>query len=295
LQSFAKELCFVWGAPLSGQRRWMMRSAELSKPEMDVTLCFSRPEETLDSLVRRMEQEMEKLSVGESVKAQHLYVELPSQLLHEDLELEEWIAVKKDWSVSFAGIVSEQSHLLNEYYHQLYEEFSRSSQSAVILARSLELRDELPQWVRDKDMDFGKYVQVFEDDLWPKSLLHGVSGPRTFEPLKTFEEEYQEMEFPISVVEKQKVEILMRQLLQGDFGTLWGAEIIMPREVSGPMRSEWAAYTLCAQNIYEWRSSSRARCVGLSKEVALLSLAGVGLQKNSLTQSLRALQLLSDS
>lgn len=295
MQSFAKELCFVWGAPLSGQRRWMMRSAELSKPEMDVTLCFSRPEETLPSLLKRMEQEMEKLSVGESVKAQHLYVELPSHLLHEDFELEEWIATKKDWSVSFAGIVSEQAHLLSEYYHQLYEEFSRSSQSVVILARSSELKNELPQWVQDKDMEFGKHVQVFEDDLWPKALLQGQAGPKTFEVLKAFEEEYEEIEFPISVVEKQKIEILLRQLLQGDFGTLWGAEIVMPRESSGPMRSEWSAYTLCTQNIYEWRSSSRAHCVGLSQEVALLSLAGVGLQKNSLTQALRALQLLSDS
>ena len=293
MQSFAKELCFVWGAPLSGQRRWMLRSAELSKPEMDVTLCFSRPEETLPSLLKRMEHEMDRLTAGESVKAQHLYVELPAGLLQQDFELEEWIASKPEWSVSFSGIVSEQAHVLSDYYHELYEEFARSSQSVAILARSSENKNELPEWVQNRDIDFGKHVQVFEDDLWPKALLHGSgSGAQV---LRSYEEELEEIEFPISLAEKQKFEVLLKQLLQGDFGTLWGAELILPREPSGVLKSEWAAYTLAHQSIYEWRSASRARCVGLSREVGLLSLAGVGLQKSTLSQSLRALQLLADS
>lgn len=271
----------------------MLRSTELSKPEMDVTLCFAHPDESLASLLKRMEYEMERLSVGESVKAQHLYAELPPKLLHHDFELEEWIATKRDWSVSFSGIISEQAHLLNDYYHQLYEEFSRSSQSVVILARSFELKAELPQWVQNKEMDFGKHISMFEDDLWPKALLKGQGNG--LEVLRNYEEELEEIEFPIVIKERQKAEILLRQLMQGDFGVLWGAEIIEPRALSGINKNEWAAYTLSAKNVYEWRSSSRARCVGLSSEVALLSLAGVGLQKNNLTQSLRALQLLADS
>lgn len=296
MQSFGlnltKELCFVWGAPLSGQRRWMLRSAELTKPEIAVTLCFSRPDESLASLLKRVEGEMAAYE-SQPISPFHIYVELPAALLHEDFEIEEWIALHKDWSVSFSGIVNEEAHLLSEYYHELYEEFSRSSQSVVVLGRSQENKNEMPLWIQNKDMDFGKHVPVFEDDLWPKALLKAEADPKGL--LKEWTEEIEEVEFPISLQEKQSVEVLLKLLIKGELGPIWGAEIVQMRSTKSETDRELSVFTICGGALYEWRSSTRARCVGLSSEVALLSLAGVALQKNNILQSLRNLHLLADS
>jgi hypothetical protein len=274
-----KELCFVWGAPLSGQRRWMFRSAELSRPETDVSLCFSGPDTTLEVLCRSIESEMEKLTAGENVKPQHIYVELPPRLLYEDFELEEWLQTKRDWSLSFAGVISEQAHKLNEHYRSLYEEFSRSTHSAVVLGRSAELREDLPFWIQNKEIDFGKRVEVYEDDLWPKSLLRAPD--EILNGLAEHEGDFEEIELPILFKDTQKIEILFRQMIQGEFGALWGAELL---KLSGALeqgRAEWQAYTLSAQALYQWSSRVRARSTGLSREVSVLSLAGVGIDKTS--------------
>lgn len=290
----------MWGAPLSGQRRWMLRSAELSKPEVDVSLLFSEPETELQSLLAALEAEMKRpVAEGYSGSSpRHIYAELPPSLLHQDFELDEWLHKHLDWHVSFAGIVSEEAHVLNVYYRELYEEFSRSARSAVILARSQDQRDELPIWVERKLLDFGKRVEVFEDDLWPRALLRAsVEGlqHRGLKALTEFQEEYEELEMPISRQDPAKMELLFRQMLQGDFGTLWGAELIRFAGSADGVQNEIVGLTLAPHALYEWRAKTRARCLGLSQQISLLNVVGVGLEKNNLIQSLRALQLLVDS
>ncbi|MEO5668415.1 MAG: hypothetical protein ABIR96_10175 [Bdellovibrionota bacterium] len=293
--NFSQELCFVWGAPLSGQRRWMLRSAELTKPDTDLSLLFAEPDTELESLLADLETEMKR---PKTASHRHIYIEFPAALLQEDFELDAWLGQRLDWHASFAGIVSEEAHLLNSYYRELYEEFSRSSQSAVILARSHEGREEMPIWIEDKLIDFGKRVEVFEDDLWPRASVHAsVDGlqHRGVKTLTEYPEEYDAFEMPVALQDFAKVEVLFRQMLQGDFGTLWGAEAL---RIAGPEAGaevEVVGISLTPHAIFEWRSKVKARCLGLSQQISLFNVVGAGLEKNNLTQSLRALQLLVDS
>lgn len=274
----------------------MLRSAELSKADTEVSLLFSEPDSTFEGLLGELAAEMDR--PGAPGKHRHIYVELPPGLLYHDVELEEWLQLKPDWRSSFAGLISEEAHFLNLHYRGLYEEFSRASQSAVILARSQENREELPVWVENRLMDFGKHVEVYEDDLWPRSLVQGsVEGPqhRSLKTLTEFQQEYEELEMPISLQEIQKIELLFRQILQGDFGTIWGAEVM---RIVGPTEGdalEVVGLSLTPHAIYQWRAKPRARCLGLSQQISLFSVVGVGLEKNNLIQGLRALQLLVDS
>ncbi len=286
----------MWGAPLSGQRRWMLRSAELTKPDSDVSLLFNDPDATLASLLKNLEAEMARPLDAELHR--HIYVELPVALLHQDFELDEWLHAHSDWHSSFAGLVSEEAHYLNTYYRELYEEFARSSQSAVILARSQEGRDELPLWVERGLIDFGKLVEVFEDDLWPRALVRAsVEGlqHRGLKSLTEFQEEYDEFEMPIGPLDLPKIELLFRQMIQGDFGTIWGAEVIRAVGPDTDGRTEVLGLSLAPHAIYEWRTKPRARCLGLGAQISLFNVVGVGLEKNNLIKSLRALQLIADS
>jgi len=286
----------VWGAPLSGQRRWMLRSAELTKPDTDVSLLFNGPDTSLASLLKQLEAEMARPL--ESELQRHIYIELPAALLHQDFELDEWLHSHPDWHSSFAGLVSEEAHYLNGHYRGLYEEFSRSSQSAVILARSQDARNELPLWVERALLDFGKRVEVFEDDLWPRALVRGsVEAPQHLglKSLTEFKDEYDDVEMPIGPMDRPKIELLFRQMIQGDFGTLWGAEVIRAVGPDSEGRTEVQGLSLAPHAIYEWRTKVRARCVGLGAQVSLFNVVGVALEKNNLTKSLRALQLLADS
>ena len=274
----------------------MLRSAELSKPDAEISLVFSEPDVSLQALLKNVEAEMIR-PVSEG-KSRHIYVELPPALLHEDFELDEWLHTQPQWHTSFAGLVSEEAHLLNPYYREVYEEFARSSQSVVILARSKERREEMPAWVDKNLLDFGRTVSVYEDDLWPSAFLHasleGVQH-RSLATLTEFQEEYEELEMPLGLQDPKKLEVLFRQMLQGDFGTLWGAEVIRSIGPESENSVEVVGLTLLPHAIFEWRAKANARCLGLSQQISLFNVVGVGLEKNNLIQSLRALQLLVDS
>jgi hypothetical protein len=275
----------------------MLRSAELSKPETEVTLLFFEPETSLARLLGDLEAQIHELSDSPPQQAQHIYIELPSALLFEDVELEEWLQARPDWHSSFVGLISEEAHLLNPHYRELYEEFSRASQSAVVLGRSQDMREKTPAWIERRLFDFGKHVDVFEDDLWPRALFSAVAeiSVGTQGLLSELPEEYEELQVPIVFQDTQKMEMLLRPMLQGDFGHLWGAEVIRPLGPSQPTGREVMGLSLSPRAVYEWRAKIRARCLGLSDQISVLSVAGVGLEKNNLIQSLRALQLLADS
>ncbi len=273
----------------------MLRSAELSKPGTLITLLFSEPDRSLAQLLEGVEAEIARFSQLPSEGPRHLYVELPPGLLHEDLELEEWLLKHPSWNASFAGVISEEAHWLNAHYRGLYEEFARSAGSTIILGRSQDGRGELPQWVERRMIDFGKHVEVFEDDLWPRALLSVDEERRAAAALSEYSEEYEELQLPIVFQDTPKMELLLRQMLQGGFGALWGAEVLRPVGPVAGDECELRGLTVSPRSVFEWRSKVRARCVGLSDQISLLNVVGVGLERHNLVQSLRALQLLVDS
>jgi hypothetical protein len=216
------ELCFVWGPPCSGQLRWMMRSAEQSEAGTDVSLaplldCQKGLEECLDQTqahLRRLQKQ---------TRPQHLYVELPWQVISESLELDEWLSrcpeLRSDWNLSFMGLCPFDAERLPAPNRSGLEEFSRSSMSAIVVPTPREGLE--PVWFGTESLDFGRRVEVYEECLWPRA------ADKVYPSLKFFGDS-EELEF-FTLPARANPDHLSRVL--GELSSelekgLWGADLV---------------------------------------------------------------------
>ncbi len=296
-----KELNFVWGAPLCGQRRWMLRSAELTPLGKKLALCFSDSEQSFESLLKQVESVMKIQENG------IIYVEWPSSLLYYDIELEAWLAKHGDWRPSFTSVLLEDCAHLNGHYREFYEEFARATLSTVIVARSELKKNENLKWIGVGGIEFGKRIQVFQEDLWPQPRFE-----RTGQELKVlhdYEEEYEEVSFPVvTEISDYLLEKVFEELSSGDFGSIWGMEFLK-RDLSVKDDSSGSAtgatkeataldlYSLTPGQYFQCKSelNKDIAVYGISEQVGILRIAGVGIPTASIREYLTANELLQAS
>ena len=283
-----KELNFIWGAPLCGQRRWMLRSAELRGSETPLSLCFSENDSNFESLLKRVELLMKDQGNGS------IWVEWPSSLMYQDIELETWLAQHKDWSPTFTSILLEDSDNLNAHYREFYEEFTRATLSAVVVGRSELRKSEVLSWVGPGGIDFGKRLNKFEDDLWPQPKFERSTSGLNI--LQNYEEEYEEISFPIvSEVSDYLLEKVFEELSSESFGNFWGMDFLKKEKTIDDF--EFQQYTLTPTAFYQTRSSvaGATKVSGLSDEVGVLRVAGIGLATAAIREYLNANELIQAS
>ena len=284
-----KELSFVWGAPLSGQRRWMMRSAELAPVQLLQSLCFTDSDQTFESMVSQIEKIIEEQAEGV------IQVEWPSHLLCQDIELESWLSKHKDWNPSFTAVLLEEGELLNKHYSDLYEELARATLSSVVIARSAFHKNEALPWIGPEGLDFGKRLRVFEDDLWPEPKFE--LPPINLQAFKNYDEEYQELSIPVvAEISDYFLEKIFEELSTHDFGQFWGMEYLK-QDRSAEGKKTFELYTLTPQNFYQTRStlSSKTKVYGFSEGAGFIRMAGVGLKTTSIREYLGANELIQEA
>lgn len=263
----------------------MLRCAELHKGPEKLGLCFNDSDSSMETLLRGLGVQIADQQTG------HIYVELPSALMYEDWILEEWLEERKDWKSYFQGILLEDTQVLGPQYKEFYEEFARSTQSSMIVARSkMRKTQELP-WLGEGGFSFGRHVGLFEDDLFGEAQWERDAN--AYPQLSALEEEMEELYFPVlASTSDYLLEKVFEECSSGDFGELWGMEF-MAYDTSPSGDEEWRLSTLTPRELFVSRTQTQGTEVrGLSRKVGVLRFAGVGLQAPSLRDYLVANELI---
>jgi hypothetical protein len=294
--SIEHELCFVWGAPLVGQRPWILRSSQASPPDVDVRVLLNPENAELPALLARLEAEVTRAATGG--KSCHIYCELPWGLLYEDFEIEDWLqkrpeftGAKPSWGLGFVGLMPPDLHRLPQDDRTLIENFARSSMSEIIVLRENGDRH-LPLWVEAKNPDFGKRIGVYEEDLWAKPVeaLDKIGG--------LFEEGAELETLAIPVLNRPTDwETLMRAALKGSFGALWGAELsaLGARNLAPDLELPWKGFAITQGALYRWEEPVRGLIDADEHLTALFRLRGQRLNKEAVSEELRRLGLWADA
>ena len=280
------ELCFVWGAPLSGQRHWMLRAAEETESEVRTTLIpyeGSGMGGTLESMLSSLEG-----LIGDTRPDQihHIYCELPWEATQDGERIEDWIeaqpqfggtpvAGKPFWNLSFVGVTTPDADRLPETYRRGLEEFSRASRSAVIIVR-VEGDNEDPGWLDTGAIDFGRKIELYDESLWEQSTETEAFQKHTFR-----DQELQSVVMPVSG-ERASFSDLFRELAQGQYGSVWGAEAYWRNG-----HNEFEALTLSQGRIFSWKTDHPSFLKSAPLNGAMLSLVGDKLRETELFQALR--------
>lgn len=276
-----KELCFVWGPPLSGQRYWMNRVALETDANLRVELmpleAYADDSTDLEGLLVRLG---ERLVADE---ADHIYCELPWSFLDEALLLEDWIASREElrepnarWSLSFVGLCPTDAQRLPADVRGGLEEFSRASESAVIVPR-VKGEEGPPSWWGTPVLDFGRRVEVFEEEVWPTE-----SEPLRQSPLADPLEELKTMSIPVQGTRETYLEIF-RDLCGGRYGSIWGAEVAWRNE-----GGIFEALTFSHGKLYRWTTHQESLARGAPVNGALFHVAGQIARASELLQALRS-------
>lgn len=269
----------------------MLRSAEFWKePDTRLSLLFNDSDTLLEKIFSQVEKEFETSSGSQCV-----IVELPSSLMYEDFEIESWLESKPTWQVEFQGLLSEESHLLGPHYLEFYEEFARSTQSKMVFARSKLKREQPIPFIESGSVSFGRHVSVFEDDLFGDPV--SAREPDMMDQLASSEEELEEVYFPILAKSSDYlIEKVFTEIAEEGFGEIWGMELL---RMSTSPSSDEVEFRLHTRNPAQFfHNISRLKNVsvqGLSQEVGMLRLAGVGLQQKNLRDYLVANELIQES
>jgi hypothetical protein len=286
------ELCFVWGPPGSGQKRWMSHASEETSADVKTLILALEPSDadlSVEEHLRRLEP---LLAQPESLNSKvHIYCELPWAIVDEGDLLEDWIAGRNEfkysplksgeaiWNLSFVGLCPWNAQLLPEEFRSGLEEFSRSSRSAVIVP-SLEGNHDLPPWLGSSSPDFGNTVEVFDEPLWPAiSLGHPCAWtqPKTKGSLKTYS-------FSV-LANGLYLQELVRDLGTGHFGQIWSAEATWKN--SGGILEAVSANGL---GVFQWRSSHPSLVDKCPINGAVLSVVADDLDVAGVRNSLRVPQ-----
>jgi len=278
----SRELCFVWGPPLSGQRYWMHQTARATeagkKAELLSLEAYSDGATPLEALLERVG------ALLETGDFDHLYCELPWSILDEDILLEEWIASRPELrepnascSLSFVGLCPADAERLPQSVRTGLEEFSRAARSAVIVPRVKGGAEGPPSWWGTPLLDFGRLVEVFEEDLWPAESEE-VRG----EAHKAKLDDLQALTIPVQGTRETYVEIF-RDLCGGRYGAIWGAEVAWRNEAG-----VFEALTLSQGRLYSWTSHHPSLERSAPANGALFHVAGDLERSAELLSALRA-------
>ena len=280
------ECCFVWGPPLSGQRYWMVRAADETDAKVRTVLMpleSQNPQTSLEEVLAHLGVMLQEHSVdGQN---SHIYCELPWSVTDDSLSLEEWIESRPEfspessrpWNVSFVCVCPADADRLPEAYRRQIEEFSRASQSAVIIARREGDESEL-DWIDTDLLNFSKKTEIFEEDLWPQSV--GAERESAPHPLNVTE--MQTLTLPVSGDRTSYMD-LFQDLVHGYYGPIWGAEACWKNS-----RGEFEALTISQGKLFSWVSDSVSLLQNTPLNGALLSLVGGNLRRQDLILALRS-------
>lgn len=274
----------------------MLRSAELWKePESRLSLLFNDSDTQLAKVFSQIESEF-----NDSDESQTVMVELPSSLMYEDFEIEAWLESKAHIQVEFQGLLSEESHLLGPHYLEFYEEFARSTQSKMVFARSKLKREQPIPLIESSSISFGRHVSVFEDDLFGDPV--SAREPDLLERLANSEEELEEIYFPIlSQSSDYLIEKVFAEVAEEGFGEVWGMELLRLSNFNESGEVEFRLHTRNPAQFFHNISRlsvsgpDSVSVKGLSHEVGMLRLSGVGLRQKSLREYLVANELIQES
>jgi len=163
----------------------------------------------------------------------HIYCELPWGGVEDGLALEDWIAARPEfsgenpWNLSFVGLCPSDADRLPEEYRVGLEEFARGSQSSIIVP-GVGGQTSNPVWVEAGQIDFGRHVEVYEEELWSTDSFERVveSGEPDAEPAEPLES-LTALSFVVQGDRVRFVEML-KDLREGVYGEIWGAELVWP-------------------------------------------------------------------
>jgi hypothetical protein len=252
------ELFIVWGPPHSGQLRWMCKDFEASSEynirSVVLPLTDFSDEGLVKSQLAKIESQIAAPTHDEKA-GYHIFCEMPWKLLDEDLDLEDWVENtfkkfafrdKSPWNLNFICICPFEAHKLPRVYREGLENFSRASQSVVVVVkREAEPAD--PVWLQNESIDFGRHVEILEDFIWPLQgeLALGSQGAKDFSEKDA---EFVNFELPLAA-EKTQIRNLLIEFSKGTFGKFWGAEASWRNE-----KGQFEALSLSENRLFSWVS-----------------------------------------
>jgi hypothetical protein len=288
------ELYFIWGPPHSGQLRWMSKdydsSSEYGIHSSLLPIQDAGDESTLSIQLKKVEMILAGPEIP-NVVGHHVFCELPWSVLEDDLDLEDWIenvfrkyalSHESEWNLSFVAICPFEAQKLPELYREGLENFSRGSQSVVIVVKN-ETEQADPKWLQNRDLDFGRHVEVLEDFIWPLQGEIQIGAGELFDFSKE-EGPFENIEIPLAP-DKMKIRNLMIEIAKGTFGRFWGAEATW-RSSDG----QFEALSLSQNKLYSWTSDQPHLTEMTSLNGARLSASGFDVNWDLLKKSISTIQ-----
>ena len=276
----------MWGPPLSGQRYWMVRAAEETEEGTYVTLLpieSHNPQPSIEDVLEQLNRVIMEGSIAG--RPHHIYCELPWEVTGDAERVEDWIASRGEfvadaqvqWNLSFVCVCPPDAERLPEPYRRNLEEFSRASQSAVIIVRREGDESEV-EWLETDVLDFGKKIEIFEEDLWGNS----IDSEREVTPHALNVEEFQHLTLPLSG-DRTSYTDLFQDLAHGYYGPIWGAEAYWKNH-----RGEFEALSITQGKLFSWISDNPSLLRLTPVNGAMLSLVGGNLRRQDLILALRS-------
>jgi hypothetical protein len=182
----------------------------------------------------------------------------------------------KAWNLSFIALCPTNAQQLPEHYRRGLEEFSRASQSSVIVLAK-EGNEQLPEWLGSELLDFGSRIEVFEEALWPTRGIKSVE----FHDFKDVEE-FESLILPLHG-EREFYLSLFDEIAEGVHGSVWGAEATWKNA-----KGDFEALTYTQGTLYSWTSEHASLIEACSANGACLNLCGYPIKKAELLASLKS-------
>jgi hypothetical protein len=249
------ELCFVWGPPMSGQRRWMAMAADDTDEKVQVSVL---PLPDMGHQTRFVEvlEKLEAVIRGHRSEGRHnIYCELPWEMTQEGFLFEDWLGEnpflkslqesaidQNPWNISFLLICPADAERLPEIYRRGMEEFARASQSSVVVLSHSD-GEEMPAWLGTDILDFGPRLEIFDEPIWEKDA-EAVGTPHFFTNVDAFESVILPLSGGSPIYRN-----LLEELSEGVFGSIWGAEVLWKND-DGSVE----ALTFTQGHVYNWTS-----------------------------------------
>lgn len=263
-----KQLCFVWGAPMSGQLRWIAQAVENTDEHISVAvqiLGHVSPSPSLESWLK----DLKVLLDDDSAEGpRHIYCELPWDAITEDLTLEEWLQENAvGWNAGFVCLCPPDADRLPKVYREGLEEFARASQSAVMVVQEADT-EEKPEWLNTDVLDFGEQLEVFVDPMWPEN---DEKAPK----LKALPD--REMDVKSYDMDPSKAEKFMKELHEAGPDQLWGAEAFWLQKNS----RELVCISLAHGQLYKWTTDFVALTRFADAKTAVVNISGFDLEQST--------------
>ncbi|MBS1985184.1 MAG: hypothetical protein JST16_13520 [Bdellovibrionales bacterium] len=269
----------------------MLRASEETDPEVSIALLpleNHNPQPSLEEVLASLHMVLAETVPG---RKRHIYCELPWDVVHDPSALEEWIGSRPEfaengpedqnnpaaWNLSFVCVCPADADRLPEDYRRGLEEFARATQSAVIVARR-EGDDSELEWVDTEVLDFGRKVEIFEEDLWPAS----IENDRAMPDHKLNGKELDQLTLSVSGDRTSYMD-LFQDLVHGYYGPIWGAEAYWKNA-----RGQCEALCISQGRLFSWTSDSPSLLRLTPLNGAMLSLCGGPLRRQDLILALRS-------